>query len=82
MSAVKLLAVPMLTALVLLPFRPDPVIYVAAVILAGCPTAGATSLFAQSMDKDAALAAQQVTLSTLLCVVTLPVMASLAQLLI
>ena len=81
-SAVKLLAVPMLTALALLPFRPDPVIYVAAVILAGCPTAGATSLFAQSMGKDAALAAQQVTLSTLLCVVTLPVMASLAQLLI
>ena len=81
-SAVKPLAVPMLTALALLPFRPDPVIYVAAVILAGCPTAGATSLFAQSMGKDAALAAQQVTLSTLLCVVTLPVMASLAQLLI
>lgn len=81
-SAVKLLAVPMLTALALLPFRPNPVIYVAAVILAGCPTAGATSLFAQSMGKDAALAAQQVTLSTLLCVVTLPVMASLAQLLI
>ena len=81
-SAVKLLAVPMLTALALLPFRPDPVLYVAAVILAGCPTAGATSLFAQSMGKDAALAAQQVTLSTLLCVVTLPVMASLAQLLI
>ena len=81
-SAVKLLAVPMLTALALLPFRPDPVIYVAAVILAGCPTAGATSLFAQSMGKDAALAAQQVTLSTLLCVVALPVMASLAQLLI
>ncbi len=81
-SAVKLIGVPLLTALALLPFRPDPVIYVAAVILAGCPTAGATSLFAQSMGKDAPLAAQQVTLSTLLCVVTLPVMASLAQLLI
>lgn len=81
-SAVKLIGLPLLTALALLPFRPDPVIYVAAVILAGCPTAGATSLFAQGMGKDAALGAQQVTLSTLLCVVTLPVMASLAQLLI
>ena len=81
-SAVKLIAMPMLTALVLLPFRPDPVVYVASVILAGCPTAGATSLFAQSMGKDAALAAQQVTLSTLLCIATLPLMAAAAQLLI
>ena len=80
-SAVKLLAVPLITAAVLLPFRLDPLIYVAAVILAGCPTAGATSLFAQSMGKDAAVAAQQVTLSTLLCIATLPVMAVLAQLL-
>ena len=79
-SAVKLLGLPLLTGLVLLPFRLDPIIYIAAVILAGCPTAGATSLFAQSMDKDAALAAQQITLSTLLCVATLPVAAALAQL--
>lgn len=80
-SAVKLLAVPLITAAVLFPFHLDPLIYVAAVILAGCPTAGATSLFAQSMGKDAAVAAQQVTLSTLLCIATLPVMAVLAQLL-
>ena len=80
-SAVKLLGIPLITALVLLPFRIDPVIYVAAVILAGCPTAGATSLFAQSMGRDAALAAQQVTLSTLLCLATLPAAAVLAQLL-
>ena len=80
-SAVKLLGIPLITALVLLPFRIDPVIYVTAVILAGCPTAGATSLFAQSMGRDAALAAQQVTLSTLLCLATLPAAAVLAQLL-
>ena len=80
-SAVKLLGIPLLTALVLLPFRLDPVIYVASVILAGCPTAGATSLFAQSMGRDTALAARQVTLSTLLCLVTLPLAAALAQLL-
>ena len=81
-SAVKLIGLPLLTALVLLPFHVDPVVYVASVILAGCPTAGATSLFAQSMGKDTALAAQQVTLSTLLCIATLPLMAVAAQLLI
>lgn len=80
-SAVKLLGVPLLTALVLLPFRLDPMVYVASVILAGCPTAGATSLFAQSMGRDTALAARQITLSTLLCLVTLPLTATLAQLL-
>lgn len=80
-SAVKLLALPLLTAAVLLPFHIDPLIYVATVILAGCPTAGATSLFAQSMGRDSALAAQQVTLSTLLCLATLPAAAVLAQLL-
>ncbi len=80
-SAVKLAGLPLVTAGLLLPFRLDPTVYVAAVILAACPTAGATSLFAQSMGKDAALGAQQVTLSTLLCMATLPVMAMLAQLL-
>lgn len=78
-SAVKLLGIPLLTALVLLPFRLNWMVYTAAVILAGCPTAGATSLFAQSMGKDAALAARQVTLSTLLCLITLPITAVLAQ---
>lgn len=81
-SAIKLIALPLITALVLLPFHLDATIYIAAVILAGCPSAGATGLFAQGMGKDSTFGAQQVTLSTLLCVITLPVMASLAQLLI
>lgn len=81
-SAIKLIALPLITALVLLPFHLDATIYIAAVILAGCPSAGATGLFAQGMGKDSTFGAQQVTLSTLLCVLTLPVMASLAQLLI
>ena len=53
----------------------------AAVILGGCPTAGVTGLFAQSMGKDPTLGAQQTTLSTLLCVLTLPVMAAVAGML-
>ena len=47
--------------------------------LSGCPTAGVTSLFSQNMGKDAGLAARQVTLSTLLCIITLPLAAALAQ---
>ena len=78
-SAIKLAGLPVLTALVLLPFRLDPVIFTTLVILSGCPTAGVTSLFSQNLGKDAGLAARQVTLSTLLCVITLPLAAVLAQ---
>lgn len=78
-SALKLLFLPVFTALVLLPFRLEPVIFTTLVILAGCPTAGVTSLFSQSMGKDASLAARQITLSTLLCILTLPLCALLAQ---
>ena len=80
-SAVKLAVLPVLTALALLPFRLDGVIFTALVILSGCPTAGVTSLFSQNMGKDAGLAARQITLSTLLCIVTLPLTAVLARLL-
>ena len=78
-SATKLLAAPLLAAAVLLPFRLDWTVFTAMVILTGCPTAGICSLFAQSMGKDTAMAARQVTLSTLLCIATLPPVAVLAQ---
>ena len=78
-SAVKLIAAPLLAAAVLFPFRLDWTVFTAVVILTGCPTAGICSLFAQSMGKDAAMAARQVTLSTLLCIATLPPVAVLAQ---
>ena len=78
-SAVKLLAVPLLTALALAPFRLDPTVFVSGVILSGCPTAGVAGLFAQSMGRDGVFGARQVTLSTLLCIITLPLVAVLAQ---
>lgn len=78
-SAIKLIGLPILTALILLPFRLEQVIYMTIVILSGCPTAGVNSLFAQNMGKDAGLAARQLTLSTLLCIITLPLTALLAR---
>jgi hypothetical protein len=80
-AAVKLLAMPILTMLVLLPLHLDMTLYLTVVILSGCPTAGATSMFAQMFRCDTAAAAQLVTLSTLLSVVTLPTMTLLARLL-
>lgn len=78
-AAVKLLLFPALTALVLLPFRPEPMLYCAAVIVAATPTAGVTSILAQRFGRSPASAAQLVTLSTLLSILTLPLFSVLAQ---
>ena len=80
-SAVKLLALPAAVMLVLLPLGLDPVIYTAVVILAACPTAGATSLLCQMAGKDTSLGARLVTLTTILSVVTLPLVALVARIL-
>ena len=80
-SAVKLIAIPLVTMLVLLPFRLDPTMYIAIAILAACPVAGSTSLFCQINGKDTSLSARLVSLSTLLSIVTLPLAATAARLL-
>lgn len=74
-SGLKLLLLPALTMVLLLPFRLQPLTYQTLVILSACPTAGITSIFAQRFDRDPASAAQLVTLSTLLSILTLPVAA-------
>lgn len=78
-SAVKLLLIPLFTAVVMLPFRGDHLLYVAAVILSGAPTAGVTSMFAERFDKSPERTAQLVSLSTLLSIFTLPVIAVMAE---
>lgn len=80
-GALKLLAIPAITMLVMLPLGLDPVTYTAIAILAGCPVAGATSLFCQINGKDPSLAARLVTITTLLCIVTLPLTALVSGLL-
>lgn len=78
-SAIKLLAIPAVTALALLPIGLDPILYGVCVLLAATPTAGATSIFAQKFERDTAAAAQLVTLSTLLSAFSLPVFVLIAQ---
>lgn len=78
-SAFRLILCPVVTALVLLPLHMDPLLYSTMVILAGAPTAGVTSMFAQRFEQDIPTGAQLVSLSTLLSVITLPLCAALAQ---
>ena len=80
-AVIKLLVMPLVSLAVLLPFGLDPIVLIAVAILAGCPTAGATSLMCETMGKDSSLGARMVTLSTIFSVITLPVVAALARLL-
>lgn len=78
-AALKLIAVPLVTMLVLLPFGLEADTYTAIAILAACPVAGSTSLFCQIMGRDTALSAKLISLTTLLSLVTLPLVASVAR---
>ena len=49
------------------------------VILSGAPSAGNTSMFSQRFGQNTTLAAQLVSLCTILSVITLPVVAVMAQ---
>jgi len=78
-SGVKLIAVPILTALILLPLGLDPTFNAATIILAGAPTAGITAMFGESFRRCPERCAQLVALSTLLSILTLPVVGTLVQ---
>lgn len=78
-SAIKLVILPALTAAALYPLGLPPLVYCSVVILSAAPSAGVTSIFAERFERDTVTAAQSVTLSTLLSILTLPVFAALAQ---
>ena len=78
-AVLKLLVLPLLTILLLLPLPVSPGLFCALVLLGGTPTAGITAIFAQRYGRDYVPAAQLVTLTTLLSILTLPVMAVLAR---
>ena len=80
-GVLKLIGFPLLTAVLLLPLKLDPVMYMVLVILAATSSAGYTSIFAQQYQRDTATAAQLVTLTTLCCILTLPCFAVLAGIL-
>jgi len=78
-GAVKLVILPAIMLLVLLPFHLPPLLYCTVVILAGTPTAAVTAMFARQFGRDATTAARLVSLTTLLSIITLPILAALAQ---
>ena len=80
-SCLRLVLLPAIVAVVLLPFGLDPLLYISVVILSAAPSAGVTSIFAERFGRNTVAGAQLVALSTLLSIITLPLFAVAARLL-
>lgn len=65
--------------MLLLPVRPDPLLFAAVAITASAPTAAATTVLAADYQRDTALSSQMITVTTLLSILTMPVFAALVQ---
>lgn len=81
-AAYRLLLSPMVPLLGLTPLLNlglDPLLYAACVIVCAVPSAGVTAIMSQRFGKDTAVAAQLVSLTTLLSMFTLPVYAVAAK---
>lgn len=77
-SLTRLVLIPLVTAFILkmIPFGTEEM-KVAIMLAAACPVGSNVAIFAQQYDKDYSTAVEQVCLSTVLCLVTIPLMVSL-----
>lgn len=76
-SVMRLLLVPLLTWVILRSFITDPLMLGIPVILAAMPSAANAVLLAEEYKSDAELASQGVFISTLFCIITIPMIAEL-----
>ena len=76
---IRLVFLPLLTMGILLIFRPDPVICGVSVIMSGMPAGVTTSILADKYGADKELASKVVFLTTLLSIVSAPLLAWLIQ---
>ncbi len=76
-SFLRLIAIPFAVYLVLTPFVKDPLFIGIAVLLASMPVAANSVLLAEEYDVDSTLASKGVFISTLLSLITVPVVAVL-----
>lgn len=73
-SAVRLLLIPALTLLMLLPLPVEPAMKLAILIAASAPIGSNVAIFAQMHHQDYGLAVREVCLSTVFSIVTIPLM--------
>jgi len=75
--AAKLIIMPIVTWLALRWFITNPLMLGVIVTIMAMPVAAATAIFAEQFDGDSAMAAKLVVVSTLICVVTVPLVSLL-----
>lgn len=78
-AVLRLVAAPGIFLLLLLLIRPEPTLFVTTVIQAACPVAANTVLFAVQYKRDSAVASKTVAVSTVLSIITIPILTILAQ---
>lgn len=78
--AVRTVIFPLLAMLIMLPMGLDKAVYISAAISVCAPTAANTTMFASKFGGDTDLSVKLVSLSTVLSIITMPVIISLAQL--
>ncbi|MDQ8195423.1 AEC family transporter [Coraliomargarita sp. SDUM461004] len=77
-SALKVIVLPAITALLLIWVDVDPIARLVLLILSACPTAVASYIMAKALNGDEALAAGSIILSTLACIPTVGLIIALS----
>ena len=75
LSAFRLLIIPVIVYLVISPYSTDPVIFAIPVLLAAMPAAANSVILAEEYNADSSLASKGVFITTLLSIVTIPLLA-------
>lgn len=79
--AVRLLVIPVISAIVMSLFRIDSTIIVAFIIASSAPTAATTTMFAAKFSRDVDLSVGVVASTTVVSVVTMPLVVAFSQML-
>lgn len=77
----RLVGVPVLTMAAMMPFHVDPVVFVSVAIASCSPVAAKAVMFATKYDKNPVLGSEMVSVSTLLSLISMPLVVSLAEVL-
>lgn len=79
--AVRLLVIPVISAIVMSLFRIDSTIIVAFIIASSAPTAATTTMFAAKFSRDVDLSVGVVASTTVVSVITMPLVVAFSQML-
>lgn len=76
---VRLVAIPLLALFVMSAFKVDPTIIITCVIASSAPTAATTTMFSAKFNRDVELSVSVVAATTVLSIITMPIVIALSQ---